>query len=119
MYQSTERGRGLVAIGVLASLALAAYFAALGFNGIWTPNEGFYADAARQMLATNNFLWAFKEKRTWPLFFSYVSFGLAVLTKGYPYFVVIELIIFIYLFADAWMGDHEWAKRVRFLRLAR
>ena len=37
-------------------LLLLAYFIHLGYNDIWNPNEGFYADCVRNMLETGNFL---------------------------------------------------------------
>lgn len=37
-------------------LSIAAYFWNLGVNNIWNPNEGFYADSVREMLASGNYL---------------------------------------------------------------
>lgn len=45
-----------LSLGVLILIGLTACFWNLGLNDIWTPNEGFYADAAREMLASGNFL---------------------------------------------------------------
>ena len=206
-----------LAIGVLALLAIAAYVLHLGLNDIWTPNEGFYADAAREMLASKNFLdiyynyvprynkpplqywlialtgkitglneiavrlpsalaglgsvflvyrignllesrtlgiWAaivltfsfqfainarygtpelvltffftlsiywlliaFHQNRVWWLLGAYIALGLAILTKGYPYLIVIGTIMLVYLIADGQAGDKNWLRRLRFLRL--
>lgn len=204
-------------LGVLLSLAGTSYLLNLGLNDIWTPNEGFYADAARRMLASNNFMdiiyngvprfnkpplqywliaicgkifgmnelavrlpaalaglgtvflvyrigkilesralgiWAaiiltfsfqfvinarygtpelvltffftlaiywflraFHQNSVWYLLGSYFALGLAILTKGYPYLVVIGAIVLCYLLADAWAGDKQWKRRLGFLRL--
>ncbi len=37
-------------------IAVAAYFWNLGYNLIWTPNEGFYAEAVREMLESGDFV---------------------------------------------------------------
>ncbi len=42
----------ILTIGLLALV----YLLNLGANDIWNPNEGFYADAAREMFKSNNFL---------------------------------------------------------------
>ena len=38
------------------ALLVLVYFLNLGYNDIWNPNEGYYADAAREMFKRNNFL---------------------------------------------------------------
>ncbi len=48
--------RDLRVLFLFSLMTVAAYFWNLGLNNIWTPNEGFYADAAREMLDTGNFL---------------------------------------------------------------
>ena len=204
-------------LGVLLLLGAASYLLNLGLNDIWTPNEGFYADAARRMLASNNFMdiiynevprfnkpplqywliaicgklfgmnelavrlpaalaglgtvylvycigrilesrvlgiWAaiiltfsfqfainarygtpelvltffftlslywflraFHQNNTWLLLGSYTALGLAILTKGYPYLIIIGAIVLSYLLADARAGDRQWRQRLSFLRL--
>lgn len=37
-------------------LAIITYFWNLGLNNIWTPNEGFYAEAVREMLESGDYL---------------------------------------------------------------
>ncbi len=204
-------------MGVLFLFAGASYFLHLGLNDIWTPNEGFYADAARRMLASNNFMdiiynevprfnkpplqywliaicgkvfgmnelavrlpsalaglgtvflvyrigrmlesrvlgiWAaiiltfsfqfaintrygtpelaltffftlsvywflraFHQNSTWWLLGSYIALGLTMLTKGYPYLIIIGSIVLCYLLADALTGDRQWRRRLGFLKL--
>jgi len=41
---------------ILAVITGTAYFINLGYNDIWNPNEGFYADAVRHLLQNNNLL---------------------------------------------------------------
>lgn len=41
---------------ILAIITGIAYFINLGYNDIWNPNEGFYADAVRHILQNNNLL---------------------------------------------------------------
>ena len=41
---------------LLVGLTVLAYFLYLGLNNIWTPNESFYAEAVREMLATGDYL---------------------------------------------------------------
>ncbi|HQK38267.1 MAG TPA: glycosyltransferase family 39 protein, partial [Bacteroidales bacterium] len=41
---------------ILAVVTGIAYFINLGYNDIWNPNEGFYADAVRHLLQNNNWL---------------------------------------------------------------
>jgi 4-amino-4-deoxy-L-arabinose transferase-like glycosyltransferase len=66
-------------------LILIVYFVNLGVNDIWNPNEGFYADAIREMLKHGNFLDFFfnhhhrfnKPPVTyWSIYISTVLFGL-------------------------------------------
>ncbi|MDN5211839.1 glycosyltransferase family 39 protein [Fulvivirgaceae bacterium BMA12] len=38
------------------ALLVLVYFLHLGYNDIWNPNEGYYADAVREMYQRNNFL---------------------------------------------------------------
>lgn len=214
---SKRNGAESLALGVFSLLAVSAYLLHLGLNDIWTPNEGFYADAAREMLSSKNFLdiyynyvprynkpplqywlialfgriiglnelavrlpsalaglgtvlllyrigsllesrtlgiWAaivltfsfqfainarygtpelvltffftlsiycflraFHYNRVIWLVGSYIALGLAILTKGYPYLIILGAIVVGYLLADSWAGDKNWRRRLGFLRL--
>src|ERR1700730_687429 len=50
------RRRELMESATLCSLALAAFFFHLGSYGLWEPDEARYAEIAREMLATGNFI---------------------------------------------------------------
>ena len=41
---------------LLIGLTILSYFLNLGLNNIWTPNESFYAESVREMLASGNYL---------------------------------------------------------------
>lgn len=48
-----------IVVGLLSILAICAFFCNLGLNNIWTPNESFYAEAAREMWESGNFIEVF------------------------------------------------------------
>ena len=51
------------------------------------------------------------------LFLSYVALGLTILTKGYPYLIVIGGIIIVYLFIDAEYNFRRFLTKLKDLRL--
>src|SRR5579863_5874006 len=55
-YAGTARRRELKEYAALGLLALAAFFFHLGSYGLWEPDEARYAEIAREMLATGNFI---------------------------------------------------------------
>lgn len=208
--------RDEISLWFLWLLAVLTYFWNLGLNNIWTPNEGFYAEAVREMLEKGDYLnifynyeprfnkpplfywliafsckmfglneWAIRlpstlaglgtawlvfkmgnlldsrklgivaaivtlfsfqfvinaryaspevvltffftltlywflkgyQNRHWRyIFLSYIALGLTVLTKGYPYIVVISGIIILYLFFNAKYNRRAFFKQVAWLK---
>ena len=51
-----------VVLIILAIISVLAYFWSLGTNNIWTPNEGYYAEAIREMFESGNY---------WDIFYNY------------------------------------------------
>ncbi len=63
------------------------------------------------------FLKGYKENRFVYIFLSYISFGLTILTKGYPYFFVIGGIIGFYLLIESNFNLREFFKKLISLRV--
>ncbi|MFN7118210.1 MAG: ArnT family glycosyltransferase [Saprospiraceae bacterium] len=197
-------------------LAILTYFWNLGLNNIWTPNEGFYAEAVREMLESGDYVnifynyeprfnkpplfywlitlsckifglneWAIRLPSTlaglgtaWLIFkignllenrklgisaaivtlfsfqfvinaryaspeivltffftltlywflkgyhrqywryilLSYIALGLAVLTKGYPYLIIISGIIILYVFFNAQYNIRSFLNKIGWLK---
>jgi len=51
------------------------------------------------------------------IFFSYISLGLTILTKGYPYFFVISGIVGLYIFIEKNFNIKEVIKELKFLKI--
>lgn len=213
---STEGPSAGIQLAVLIVICLMAFLWNLGLNDVWTPNEGFYADAARRMLVSGNyfdiyynevprfnkppmmywliafsgklvgmnevavrlpsalaglgtvllvfltgrflagrqtgimaaavmafsfqftinarygtpeivltffftltlylFLLGYHRRKFVYLLFAYISLGLSILTKGYPYFFIIGLIALLYLLIDVRFRPGEFFRQVWFLR---
>lgn len=54
-FTQTDR----IIIGLFSLMAIFAFFCNLGLNNVWTPNESFYAEAAREMWESGNFIEVF------------------------------------------------------------
>lgn len=63
------------------------------------------------------FLKGYKEKRFFYIFLSYISLGLTILTKGYPYFFVIGGIIGFYLLIESNFNFKEFFKKLFDLKI--
>ncbi|WP_457640744.1 ArnT family glycosyltransferase, partial [Persephonella sp.] len=63
------------------------------------------------------FLAGYKRKNWLLIFFSYIALGLTVLTKGYPYIIVIGGIVLLYLIIDANFKFRDFLKNISFLKL--
>ncbi len=63
------------------------------------------------------FLKGYKEKRWIYVFLSYISLGLTVLTKGYPYVVVIGGIVLLFLFIEADFKVKNFWEKFKFLKV--
>ncbi|PMP61778.1 MAG: phospholipid carrier-dependent glycosyltransferase [Sulfurihydrogenibium sp.] len=63
------------------------------------------------------FLKGYKENRFAYILFSYVSLGLTILTKGYPYFFVIGGIVGFYLLIESQFNFKEFFKKLLYLRV--
>lgn len=68
-------------------------------------------------LTLYNFLKGYRTQKFKPLLIAYFSLGLAVLTKGYPYLIVIGGIIGLFLLWDNWGNWKVLWKRIRQLKL--
>ena len=58
------------------------------------------------------FLKGYKEKKFLYIFFSYISLGLTILTKGYPYFFVLGGIVGFYLLIESRFNIKEFFKKL-------
>ncbi|WP_299239405.1 glycosyltransferase family 39 protein [Sulfurihydrogenibium sp.] len=58
------------------------------------------------------FLKGYKENKFLYIFLSYVSLGLTVLTKGYPYILVIGGIVGLYLLAESNFNVKTWLNKI-------
>ena len=63
------------------------------------------------------FLKGYKTKNFLYIFFSYIALGLTVLTKGYPYIVLIGGIIIIYIFIENNLNFKQFWEDIKFLKL--
>ncbi len=63
------------------------------------------------------FLVGYRKSSFKYIFWSYVALGLAVLTKGFPYLIVIGLIVLGYIFVDVKFNLRQFLEKVKFLRL--
>jgi hypothetical protein len=63
------------------------------------------------------FLIGYKKQQFKYILFSYISLALAVLTKGYPYIIVIGGIILFYLLWDSNFKIKEFFQKLKFLKL--
>lgn len=58
------------------------------------------------------FLKGYKDNRFLYIFFSYISFGLTVLTKGYPYIFIIAGIIGLYTLMESNFNLKKWFSKI-------
>jgi 4-amino-4-deoxy-L-arabinose transferase-like glycosyltransferase len=63
------------------------------------------------------FLKGYKENRFLYIFFSYISFGLTVLTKGYPYIFIIAGIIGLYILIESNFNIKQWLLKIWQIKL--
>ncbi len=63
------------------------------------------------------FLVAYQERKRAYLWLAYAALGLTVLTKGYPYIIVIGSIILFYLLLDKQFDWRAWWREIVWLRL--
>jgi 4-amino-4-deoxy-L-arabinose transferase-like glycosyltransferase len=97
---------------VSAILVLIVYFANLGTNDIWNPNEGYYADAVREMFRRHNFFdFFFNNHHRFnkpPL--TYWSQGICVLIFGMNEFAI-RLPMILFAIGTVWL-TYLIAKRI-------
>ncbi len=103
---------------VLITLLLLAlvYLLNLGANDIWNPNEGFYADAAREMFKSNNFLeFYFNQELRFnkpPL--TYWSVALSVALFGLNEFAIrlpMAVMAFVTIYLTYLIGNRLFTKK--------
>ncbi len=58
------------------------------------------------------FLKGYKEKKDFYIYLSYISLGLTILTKGYPYLLVLSGIIGFYLLVESNFSFKEWINKI-------
>ncbi|WP_297890060.1 glycosyltransferase family 39 protein [Sulfurihydrogenibium sp.] len=63
------------------------------------------------------FLKGYKENKFFYILLSYISLGLTVLTKGYPYFFVIGGIVGLYLLIESHLDLKEFFKKLFYLKV--
>lgn len=62
------------------------------------------------------FLKGYQNQKWRYILLSYIALGLTVLTKGYPYFIVVSGIIILYVFFDAQYNVRQFFKQVAWLK---
>ncbi|NPA53039.1 MAG: glycosyltransferase family 39 protein, partial [Aquificae bacterium] len=63
------------------------------------------------------FLIGYKRKSWKYIFLSYIALGLTVLTKGYPYIIIIGGIVFLYLLIESNFSLKKFWEKILFLKL--
>ncbi len=63
------------------------------------------------------FIKGYKSNQWKYIFWSYISLGLVMLTKGYPYLFVIGGIVIVYLFADTKFKLKDFWEKFKFLKI--
>lgn len=99
------------------ALLILVYFLNLGYNDIWNPNEGFYADAVREMFRRNNFLEFYFNNELrfnkppltyWSVALSVWLFGLNEFAIRFPMAAMALITIYLtYLTAKRLFGPRE------------
>ena len=101
------------------TLLVLVYFLNLGYNDIWNPNEGYYADAVREMFERNNFLEFYFNNELrfnkppltyWSVAISVWLFGLNEFAIRFPMAAMALLTIYLtYLTGKRLYGQREGA----------
>ncbi|KAF0248359.1 MAG: dolichyl-phosphate-mannose-protein mannosyltransferase [bacterium] len=99
---------------LLISIFCLPFFINLGSNSLWDGNEGFYAEPAREVLESGNFLIPtynyeprFKKPplATWIIAGSYYTFGVSEFAERFPMAIAAILIIWITYSLGKLIGD--------------
>src|SRR5271165_3460211 len=99
----------LLAIGLVLVASILLYFLALGSFGVTDPGEGYYVEAAREMLQSGDFIvphlnyqiYFSKPILTfWIIAFSYLVFGVNELAARLP-FAIIAMLLFLFTYKIA------------------
>ena len=103
-------------IMLLISIFCLPFFINLGSNSLWDGNEGFYAEPAREVLESGNFLIPtynyeprFKKPplATWIITGSYYTFGVSEFAERFPMAIAAILIICITYSLGKLIGDES------------
>lgn len=63
------------------------------------------------------FIKGYKENKYFYIYLSYISLGLTILTKGYPYLLVLSSIIGFYLLLESNFNFKEWVRKILKLKV--
>ena len=101
---------------LLISIFCLPFFINLGGNSLWDGNEGFYAEPAREVVESGNYLIPtynyqprFKKPplATWIIAFSYQTLGVSEFAERLPIAIAAILTIWITYFLGKLIADKE------------